>query len=79
MYGIGLGNAVLCGFTAHQGRYFLMPRDNLSFYIPIIKSTSLEIDQLLQDISVEIGNFQMNVIKFTEEELYEITMRKLRI
>lgn len=74
-----MGNMVLCHDPhSPMNLPYMMVPFNKSFYAPVVKYNALEIDNFLQYLMVEVGDFRWKVIKFTDEELFEITLRKLR-
>jgi hypothetical protein len=73
MYGLRLGSNILCG-----------PEPVMSFVPmviakkPIIRFSAIEIDDLLQKFSVIFDEYSIVVHKFTEEEMMQFTVNRLR-
>ena len=77
MYGIMTqdGHRVLCqrsGTTV----YILKKWDRAT--MPAMRKSSLEIDQLLQDYMSASGNYNMSVFEFTEEQVEDLLIKKLK-
>ena len=45
---------------------------------PIMRESGFEIDQILQDFMVASGSYDAKVFKFTEEQIEDILIRKLK-
>jgi hypothetical protein len=46
--------------------------------MPVMKSSPLEIDRLLQDYMTASGFYQVEVFEFTEEQVQSLLIRKLQ-
>jgi len=71
MYAIKCGEYLAC---QRNGLWFLS-NENI---FRIVRESSQEIDQLLQQFIVDTGCYNAVVYKLTEEELEEFTIKKLK-
>lgn len=46
--------------------------------MPAMRKSALEIDQLLQDYMSASGNYNMAVFEFTEEQVADLLIKKLK-
>ena len=77
MYGItdSRGNMILCR-GRESGTVVMKYWDRIGF--PVMRESGYEIDQLLQDFMVASGSYDAKVFKFTEEQVEDLLIRKLR-
>lgn len=69
------GHRVLCNRTG-TNVYILKTWDRAT--MPALRKSALEIDQLLQDYMTASGNYNMKVFEFTEEQIEDLLIKKLR-
>lgn len=74
MYGIRLNKSVLC--TNRLGHYIFMPIHMASR--PILKSSQIDIDVLLQEMILDMEDYALVVHEFSEEELEVFLINKLK-
>ena len=74
MFGIKRGNQVLCYKNSPGNRFVLRE------YVidPVLKKSSYEIDQILQQVTVDMRDYSLVVFQLTEEESQLYFMNKLR-
>lgn len=77
MYGIRTQDKcrVLCN---RSGTDFYILKEWLRATMPVMKSSPLEIDRLLQDYMTASGFYQVEVFEFTEEQVQSLLIRKLQ-
>lgn len=75
------------GIMSQDGHRVLCQRSGTTVYIlkkwdratmPTMRKSSLEIDQLLQDYMSASGNYNMSVFEFTEEQIEDLLIKKLK-
>lgn len=74
MYGIRRGELILC-----NGREFifeLLPPALV--YDPVMRHSAYVIDSLMQDLSVEWGDYNLTVFEFTKKQEAEMIIRRLK-
>jgi hypothetical protein len=77
-YGIKRGKTMLCWAKHINGTLFkaflpILPRSN-----PVIFYSAYEVDNYVQELMTELDDYSIVVHKFSEEELAELLIRKLR-
>ena len=74
MFGIKRGKQVLCYKNAPGNRFVLRE------YVidPVLKKSAYEIDQILQEVTVDMKDYSLVVFQLTEEESQLYFMNKLR-
>lgn len=77
MYGIMTqnGKSVLCQRSG-TNVYILKRWDRAS--MPAMRKTPIEIDQLLQDYSTAASRYDLAVFEFTEEQVADLLIKKLK-
>ena len=75
------------GIMSQDGHRVLCQRSGTTVYIlkkwdratmPAMRKSALEIDQLLQDYMSASGNYNMSVFEFTEEQVADLLIKKLK-
>jgi hypothetical protein len=75
------------GIMTQDGHRVLCQRSGTVVYIlkkwdratmPAMRKSALEIDQLLQDYMSASGNYNMTVFEFTEEQVADLLIKKLK-
>jgi len=71
MYGIRLKDSILC--KVGQMTIFI-PKEHAT--LPVIRYSQIEIDQLLQDMTIDYNDYAMVAHKFTEDELMQFVFNR---
>ncbi len=74
-YGIKRRRLILY-FDKLGAKSFLPP--NLKGYYPVISYSTYEIDNILQDVITGLGDYTPEVFQFTEEELEQFAIDRLK-
>lgn len=69
------GHRVLCQRSG-TNVYILKRWDRAS--MPVMRSSALAIDQLLQDYTTASRDYSMQVFEFTEEQVEDLLVKKLK-
>lgn len=75
------------GIMSQDGHRVLCQRSGTNVYIlkrwdrasmPVMRSSALAIDQLLQDYTTASRDYSMQVFEFTEEQVEDLLVKKLK-
>jgi hypothetical protein len=75
------------GIMTQDGHRVLCQRSGTNVYIlkrwdwasmPAMRKSAMEIDQLLQDYMTASANYNLSVFKFTEEQIEDLLIKKLK-
>lgn len=76
MFGIRSGHRVLRHDRFAGIDIWHMSEDDR--YEPVVRATNIEIDAILQQVSVDFSDYSLVVYELDDDEVSEITMKKLQ-
>lgn len=78
MYGIADRDYILIDYGYRPAGISLIRKDRLKILCPVMIESAHDADLLLQEVMVQFENYNLCVIKFTQEEEAEMIIRKLQ-